>query len=102
MTMTPRKAGEGRQIDRAEAMAIDALGWLAGETDRLERFVALSGLGPDNLRDAAATPGFFAAILDYLTANEKLLMAFAVETRRRPEEVARAALTLGDPPLSQP
>jgi hypothetical protein len=76
-------------------MAIEALAWLAREPERLQRFVALSGLGPDNLRDAAATPGFLAAILDYLASNENLLIAFARESGHKPDAVARAIEALG-------
>jgi hypothetical protein len=83
-------------------MAIEALAWLAGEPERLQRFVALSGLGPGNLRNAAAAPGFLAAILDYLASNEDLLIAFARETGRRPEDVARAAQALAGPPIAPP
>jgi len=83
-------------------MAIEALGWLAGDPERLERFVALCGLGPGNLRQAAAAPGFYAAILDYLAGNESLLVAFAGESGRRPDEVARAALALSAPPGPDP
>ena len=96
--MTPRKSQGNARPENAEAVAIEALGWLAGEPERLERFVALCGLGPDNLRQAAAAPGFLAAILDYLAANESLLIAFAGDSGRKPEAVARAALALGGPP----
>ena len=95
--MPLRKLPEKERNERAEAIAIDALGWLAGETERLARFVAVSGLGPGNLRQAAAAPGFLAAVLDYLATNENLLIAFAGESRHPPEEVARAAQALGGP-----
>ena len=69
----------------AETMAIAALGFLAAEPERLARFLALSGLGPHNLRQAATSPGFLAAVLDHLAADERLLVAFAAaegSTRR--------------------
>jgi Protein of unknown function (DUF3572) len=100
--MTPRKPQGTARDENAEAMAIEALGWLAGEPERLGRFIALSGLGPDNLRDAASAPGFLAAILDYLGSNESLLVAFSEESGRRPQDVARAAQALGAPSVSEP
>jgi hypothetical protein len=75
--------------DGAE-IAIEALAWLAGNEARLERFLSISGLGPQNLRKAASEPSFLAAILDYLASDERLLLQFAGDSRRRPEDVARA------------
>jgi hypothetical protein len=71
-----------------------ALGFLAAEPDRLERFLALSGLGPENLRAAAADPGFFAAVLDYVLGDQPLLLGLAAERGVPPERIvaARAAL----------
>ncbi len=77
--------------------AIEALAWLAADQTRLERFLALSGLGPENLRRAAAEPRFLAAVLDYLASDEALLIAFARDSARRPEEVARARAALAGP-----
>jgi hypothetical protein len=64
----------------AETLAIEALTFLAAEPARLDRFLALSGIGLENLRTAAAEPGFLAAILDHLASDEKLLLAFATDT----------------------
>ena len=75
--------------------AIAALGWLAADDGRLERFLALSGLGPQNLRKAAAEPRFLAAVLDYLASDEALLVAFARDSARTPEQVAQARAALG-------
>jgi hypothetical protein len=74
--------------------AIAALAWLAADEYRLERFLALCGLGPQNLRKAAAEPRFLAAILDYLTSDEALLVGFARDSARSPEDVTRAHAAL--------
>jgi Protein of unknown function (DUF3572) len=80
-------------------VAIEALAWLAQDSARLERFLAISGLGPGNLRQAAAEPSFLGAVLDYLAGDESLLIAFSEATRRAPRSVseARDRLRLGDP-----
>jgi len=65
------------EMDEAEAVAVDALAFLAGSPEELGRFLAGSGLGPGNLRDAAADPAFLAGVLDHLMADEPLLLAFA-------------------------
>jgi hypothetical protein len=84
-------------VDAAEALAIEALGFIAADPDRLERFLSLHGLSPDNLRAAAAQPGFFAAVLDHLAADESLLLAFAENAGHSAEWVARACATLSPP-----
>jgi len=85
-------SGEG-----AQTVAIDALGFLAAEPERLARFLALSGLGPDNLRQAATSPGFLAAVLDHLAADEPLLLAFAAAQGIDPAAVIRARDRLSGP-----
>ena len=78
-----------------EAVALAILGRIVGEPERLERFFALSGLGPDTIRSAAGEPGFLAAVLDYAASDEALLVAVAAEEGLAPEAVmaARARLS---------
>ena len=40
----------------AEGLAVAALGFIAAEPERLGRFLALSGIGPDSIRTAAREP----------------------------------------------
>jgi len=77
-------------VDEAQGIAIEALAWLSANPIRLERFLAIFGLGPQNLRQAAAQPGFLAAVLDHLAAHEQLLIDFATATGRAPERIAEA------------
>ncbi len=81
----------------AESIAIEGLSFLAGNSARLDRFSALSGLGPNNLRAAAAEPGFLAAILDHLASDESLLLAFAANTGHFPAMIAKARDILSPP-----
>jgi Protein of unknown function (DUF3572) len=81
----------------ATEAAIAALGFLASEPERLQRFLALSGLGPDNLRRAAADPAFLGAVLEYLAGDEPLLIAFASHQGWRPADVVRARDALSRP-----
>lgn len=89
------KASSSPGFEGGAETAIEALGWLAGDENRLERFLSLSGLGPQNLRKAAAEPRFLAAVLDYLASDEALLVAFARDNAKSPEQVARARAALG-------
>ena len=88
----------GRDRDGAERIAIRALGFLAADAARLDRFLALAGLSPDTLRAAAAAPAFLAHVLDHLTTDEPALLAFAAEASLAPEAVAAARETLAGPP----
>jgi hypothetical protein len=74
----------------AEAIAIGALSFLAGDPERLGRFLAVTGLGPDTLRAAAAETGFLAQVLHYLAQDEALLLAFAANGGHRPDRVSQA------------
>lgn len=92
-----RSAAGDRDRDRAERIAIQALGFIAADPERLDRFLALSGITPDTLREAAATQGFLASTLDHLSADETALLAFAAEAGLTPEGVAAArAILAGD------
>ena len=82
----------------AEALAIEGLGFLAGDSERLEPFLSLTGLDPGNLRAAAAAPGFLGGVLDHIANDESLLLSFAANAGRDPSEIARARLTLSGPP----
>ncbi|HEX2726702.1 MAG TPA: DUF3572 domain-containing protein [Beijerinckiaceae bacterium] len=82
---------------QAEEIAVKALGLLASDPERLARFLALTGLGPETIRGAAASPGFLGAVLDYVAADEALLMAMVNEMDERPEIVIQARDLLAPP-----
>ena len=91
------KSRQSTSVDSARSLAVSALGFIAADSDRLNRFLSLTGLGPDNLRTAAADPAFLGSVLDYLVADEKLLVEFAADSGLKPEAVARAHEALGRP-----
>jgi Protein of unknown function (DUF3572) len=80
--------------EAAESLAIQALTYLAAEPERLGRFLALSGLGPEEVRLAAKEPGFLAGVLEYLSSDESLLLGFAGHVRVDPAQIARAQAAL--------
>jgi Protein of unknown function (DUF3572) len=82
----------------AQDMAIAALTFIAQDTDRLGRFLAMSGLAPDGVRTAAAEPGFLVGVLDYLSSDETLLVAFASDAGIDPTAVETARRLLSDCP----
>jgi hypothetical protein len=80
--------------EAAESLAIQVPTYLVSEPERLGRFLALSGLSPQQLRPAAAEPGFLAGILDYVSADESLLLGFADHAGIDPTDVLRAQAAL--------
>ncbi len=92
--MANRTFHQRQQFADAESIAIEALGFLAGDPERLTRFLALTGLEPDNVRDAARQPGFLTAVLDHVASDEALLIACAQAIGRKPEAVAAAQQAL--------
>ena len=76
--------------ERAREIAIAALVFLTQDDERLERFLALTGLQPGDLRASVADPGFLPCVLDYLASDEPLLLAFVAHAGLRPEALDQA------------
>ena len=85
----PKGQPRGRGLE-PEALAVEALSFLASDEDRLGDFLAATGLTRDTLRHAAGEPGFLAGVLDHIGADEALLLAFASHQGVDPEQVGRA------------
>lgn len=86
--------------DRAETLAVEALGWIAGHDELLGAFLDASGGDPSSLRARAGDPEFLGFVLDFLLADEGTLLAFCENRAISPETPmrARAALPGGDLP----
>lgn len=78
----------------AEALAIDALGFIASDPELMPRFLAMSGIEAAQIRRAAAEPGFLAGVLAFLMAHEPSLMAYCESTGANPAAVGRARRAL--------
>ncbi len=88
-----QRAQETRRVS-AEAVAVEALSFIAAEPERLSRFLSLSGLEVVNLRQAAAQQGFLAGVMAYLASDDALLLEFASDSGRAPEDIAGACQAL--------
>jgi hypothetical protein len=82
----------------AEIVAVQALSFIAGEPERLGRFLAETGLGPDTLRSAATDPQFLAGVLDFVLRDDSTVQAFAQASELPPTAIAAARQALGDMP----
>lgn len=90
--------GRKRQLelgpDEAAAIALQGLTFLASDPGRLGRFLTLTGLGPQDIRQQAATSGFQIAVIDYLMADESLLLVFCDELAIRADRLRAAQMVL--------
>ena len=86
----PQKIG----TDEAETLAVAAFSAITGDEERMSRFMSISGLRPETIRQAAESSRFFAAILEYVVSDEPLLVALATELGVRPERLMAAHLAL--------
>ena len=81
--------------EAAEALAIQALSYIAQDGERLGRFLSMTGIGPGEIRTAAREPQFLIGVLDYLSGDEALLTDFAREAGHDPSTVEAARIALG-------
>lgn len=83
----------------AERLALAALDFLVGDEDRLYGFLDRTGLQPETIRKAAASPGFLAAVLDHVASDDALVLALAGALAVKPERVmeAREMLSPSEP-----
>ncbi|MEW9808467.1 DUF3572 domain-containing protein [Mesorhizobium marinum] len=89
---------DDRNSENAEALAIQALAFVASDPELLPRFLAISGIDAQAIRQAAREPGFLAGVLQFIVAHEPTLMRFSEETGIPPQQVTAAmrALPFGD------
>ena len=89
------KKRPGMPQEAAEALAIQALTFIAAEPERLGRFLAMTGIGPAEIRAASREPGFMLGVVEFLGGDDAMLAAFAAEYGFEPADVGKAAIVLG-------
>lgn len=82
------------RIPEAETLALKVLGFLAGEDDALGRFITISGIRPQDLRERVDDPLLLGAVLDFLLGDDGLLTAFAQGEGIDPKVVHQARRAL--------
>lgn len=78
-----------KENPEAEVTALKALRFLAAEPERLQRFMDLSGMGIQAIRESASDGAFLGGLLDYLLADQTLLLLFAEAEQIPPDRIAR-------------
>lgn len=73
---------------------MSALGWIVEDVRRGERFLALTGLTPEDLRERLEDPAVLVAVLDFLLGHEADLMQAAADLAIPPQAIADARMEL--------
>jgi Protein of unknown function (DUF3572) len=81
-------------LDSAATLALQGLAFLVDSGPAMERFVAQTGLDTASLRVRADEPDFLVSVLDFLLANEELLLRFCddISSDVRSVHIARHVL----------
>lgn len=78
----------------AEELAVKALQYVAGDQELLQRFMAVTGVSPENLRTIAVSTDFKAGLLEFFAGDEPTLLAFAASIGEEPQIIAGASAVL--------
>jgi hypothetical protein len=89
-----RSLGAKQQQARARDVAVAAFAFIAAEPRRLGRFLEMTGIALDSIREATQQAHFLSGVLDHIGDDERLLLAFAAQNGVDPNEVIRARSVL--------
>jgi len=87
-----------QQGARAQELAVAAFEFIAGEPRRLGRFLEMTGIAIESIREASRDSDFLAGVLDHICEDEPLLLAFCREIGVNPDAVVRARAVLSGAP----
>jgi hypothetical protein len=76
----PETANMPSREETAELLALQALGWLAGNDELLPQFLSASGASLSDLSGAAQDPAFLASVLDFLLNDDAWVIGFCDAT----------------------
>ena len=80
--------------DQAATIALKGLAFLVNSGPDLDKFLELSGADRASLRALADEPEFLVSLLDFLLANEQLLVDFCSDSQTDVRAVHMARHTL--------
>lgn len=73
--------------EQAFIYALQALQYVVGDEELLDQFIAMSGLGLDDLHARAGEPETLAAVMDFILFQDETVIAVASAISVRPEEM---------------
>ena len=79
-----------RNSDEAETLALKVLQFVLSDEVLQRRFLTITGMSPDDFRDAVHTNDFLGGVLDFLLGNEADLLKFCEETQVDPDQPLKA------------
>lgn len=82
-------------LESSETLALNVLGFLVDSPESLERLMQQSGADLPTIREKAGDRDFLAAVLDFLMADEGLLVDFCQTSQTDPKAVQMACHILG-------
>jgi hypothetical protein len=82
-------------VNDPSALALRAIGWIVSDEARGERFLALTGLTPELLREQLGSADVQRAALEFLGSHEPDLLAAAEALGVAPAVLAAAGERLG-------
>lgn len=97
--MPPKRAKLTKEA--AEAIAIRAVGFIAGRETLMLRFMALTGLSIEDVKARLGEPETLGAALDFILFEEALVLEFAAAIEVGPEVPAAARRLLPGAPVER-
>lgn len=82
-------------IENAYIVGLKAITYIMSEEDLLSRFIALSGIGENEISERLQDQYFLSACLDFLLNNEKDLISFCDDSNISPKDPQEAVHILG-------
>lgn len=74
----------------AHTIALQAVSWIANESDMLRHFLAATGLSEQDMRDGLGNPDLLAAVMDFLLMDDRWILDCAQFVGVTPEEFVSA------------
>ena len=74
----------------SNVIALQLMAFIVSNEERLERFSALSGIGPIEMQTGAHDPVFLGFMLDYALQDEALILDFAQNHEISPQTLVNA------------
>lgn len=75
--------------ETAEEVALEILMWLAQHLDIMERFLAMSGIPADDIRNMVGYRSFYAGLFAFIINHEPTLLDFCRERNIPPDWTMR-------------
>lgn len=80
--------------ETAEVLALEVLGWLAGNDELLPVFLGASGASEEDVRNGARDPVFLGSVLDFILMDDAWVIAACDAVGARYDTVFQARQTL--------